>query len=1382
MFKKFRKTLSLFLCFLIFAGMFNISVEAAQHDYTVSVYLDGQGDGYAAPEGMQFDLKVVSDNGSGGFTVGTTLNTLSTDNAGKLTFTVEDYYGETNQVDHIGLFPKSNKHVPGTITGEDYWKDDIKAFVFAIRAPGKAPLIRLDTAKASIQVKKISGISGNAIPRMSFGLFDNVDCTGTPVATATSDGNGIAKFDNIEVGNYWIKETSQDAHYVENNTVVPVQVTAADNGTTIDKGNFENFEKFSIKFKKFDGLTNTPLAGRKFELKDGNDNHRVIATATSNDAGEVIFENIEYTPNLVLKEVVEGNEYAELEGKVLIGDFAAGTANAKALIEQIVNNNYVLDSSLVSVTNVKYLPDFANFAIKLNKFDNSDVNKTPIAGATFKIYHAKMASPNTPETDSEGNYIIDDTKPVATVTTNNEGTAKIPFRFVQDNPDENGYYLIQEESAPRYYETDNTLHLVQWTGEPNSDVPLTGKLILKDVGRNVSFDASTATIHFGNDEKDFKFNLIVNKVKKGANTVLPDATFVLTGINGTTYNAVTKQTTAVANTVEFTNLIPGSYSLTETVPPVGYMKLTTPINFTIDKDGVITWDTGTQPSFVKNVTAGTLANPATDLKFDVENEPIEVSFRKVDEDGNVIPKNMLVPAEFTISQCDDDRGTNPKLIASWSTQNYNPFVLDTSTLVYGKYLQIKEVTSPHGANWNEDYELMSDRYFLIDETLPKSIDLINFISQTTPIVFSKQSVTNTKELPGARLTLYKIVKGEELLVETWTSTTTQKTIEIPTGDYKLVEIQQPDGYVLNEEAVEFSVEEKSGNYVIVDKDGNEVSSANPIVMYNTPKKVRIRKVDSLLDATLDSSLVAGATFKITDGKNDINVAGHITNADGSMITVNPSDFTFSAQDFIISGLFKVDTTYYIVETKAPRGYEALTEPVAFTVNADETQTVVVKNVKQWQIPISKVDITTSKELPGAELKLYKGKTDSDVKDSNLVESWTSTDKPHTLWLSPGNYALVEIAAPNSYARNKETVFFEVKADGTTTPEHIKMENEPRRVTIDKVDKATQKRLKGAELKLERKTDSGWVQDDPSWTWTTDGETAKEFKNIIPGQYRINETKVPDGYKKLSELNFTVKNTDTHQNWIVTNEPVSNTYDITIAKIDAYTNKPLAGADLKLELVVNGVGEVKHSWKSTTDKEKISGLEPGLYRVTEVAAPSGYVVMQPVTFTIKDGENKSLDFTVKNTPTQVTIYKRDRTSSKNLVGARLQVLNASTKEVMKVGETTFDWTTTNEETILRGLPVGTYILHEVSAPEGYLVADDITFTVKDPKSDDVYMYDVPGRTTATTNNVQRTSSGGTTAAGQRVQTGDENNMILYVISALFFAIIASSVVIKIRKKK
>lgn len=174
-----------------------------------------------------------------------------------------------------------------------------------------------------------------------------------------------------------------------------------------------------------------------------------------------------------------------------------------------------------------------------------------------------------------------------------------------------------------------------------------------------------------------------------------------------------------------------------------------------------------------------------------------------------------------------------------------------------------------------------------------------------------------------------------------------------------------------------------------------------------------------------------------------------------------------------------------------------------------------------KVSISKVDATTSEELPGAKLT---------VKDEagNVVASWTSSNDPHVIeGLKPGKYYLTEEIAPEGYELSSQTIMFEVKADGSTTK--VVMENYPKKpntVYISKQDATTGEELSGAHLEL-RDEEGNLIE-----AWVSSDE-AHIIEGLKPGKYYLTEVLAPEGYELSTEtVEFTVKEDGTVDGTVV----------------------------------------------------------------------------------------------------------------------------------------------------------------------------------------------------------------------------------------------------------
>ena len=277
---------------------------------------------------------------------------------------------------------------------------------------------------------------------------------------------------------------------------------------------------------------------------------------------------------------------------------------------------------------------------------------------------------------------------------------------------------------------------------------------------------------------------------------------------------------------------------------------------------------------------------------------------------------------------------------------------------------------------------------------------------TTRVEISKIDATTGSELPGAHLVV-KDASGN--IKDEWTSTNEVHIINnLVPGKYTLTETIAPEGYKLSTETIEFEVF----------ADG----TVTKVTMKNYPKKdVYISKQDATTGEELP-----GATLVLKNSK------GKVVDKWVSGTTPHKVKVKLAAGK------------YTLTETIAPEGYILSTETVEFIVEEDGSvkDPVVMLNYPEEPktIYISKQDITTGEELPGAYLEIRDA-------DGVVVEAWVSSNTPHkVIGLEPGVYTLIETIAPEGYELSKETITFTVKEDGTTDGMII-MYNKPEEVEV-----------------------------------------------------------------------------------------------------------------------------------------------------------------------------------------------------------------------------------------------------------------------------------------------------------------------------------------------
>lgn len=255
------------------------------------------------------------------------------------------------------------------------------------------------------------------------------------------------------------------------------------------------------------------------------------------------------------------------------------------------------------------------------------------------------------------------------------------------------------------------------------------------------------------------------------------------------------------------------------------------------------------------------------------------------------------------------------------------------------------------------------------------------------------------------------------------------------GDYYLKEVSAPSGYVLNEEvkkvtlstdvnncstSIEVTNKLDTGNLVInkVDGDNKAVAGAK-IKVYTVTSTDSNAPVENLEIAAEDDS-ESGGDYNASD-KNEYNFNYLRFDKDGNYNPNGEYDyFVTNESSKTITGL-TVGETYYVVEDSLPDNsdYAAkVREGAVLIKEGGQTYSIDLVNIHS-KFSISKQDITSKKELPGAILE---------IRDSRniTIQSWTSTDKPQEIvGLADGDYTLVETTAPNGY-KVSETISFTIE--------------------------------------------------------------------------------------------------------------------------------------------------------------------------------------------------------------------------------------------------------------------------------------------------------------------------------------------------------------------
>lgn len=593
---------------------------------------------------------------------------------------------------------------------------------------------------------------------------------------------------------------------------------------------------------------------------------------------------------------------------------------------------------------------------------------------------------------------------------------------------------------------------------------------------------------------------------------------------------------------------------------------------------------------------------------------------------------------------------------------------------------------------------------------------------------------NQKDTAGNRNKHYS--KGE--LVTTLVTGTDGKATatNLPLGKYKVVEVEAPDGFVLNPD-------EQVVTLVYVDDKTPVVNEA--LTFSNDRQKVELSV--SKLDSETRKP-VAGAEFGLYAAKDIVNADGKVIVSKDTLLEKSVSDSNGLIQfvkDYPLG-------SYYAKEIKAPAGYASNDEVIDFTAAYQGQNVKSVKLSAEFlnsptHFEFTKTDITNGSELTGATLTVLD-------KNGNVVDTWTSDAREaHVIkrLVVGETYTLREEYAPYGYLKATD-IQFTVKDTGEV--QHVNMKDEVARGSIvvtkdgeivsnaiirkeywnNFVFNFLKRNLSGVTFDVYAKEDILSVDGlntvyykagDKISTIVTDEQGIARIDNLPCGKYYLIETKTIDGFildntPIEADISYIDQNTNVvYAGMNVTNE--RQKVQISVIKTDSETKKVLEGAVFGLftkKDIVNADGKVivnadTQIEKAVTGKDgKVtftSDLPLGQYYVKELEAPTGYVKSDKVIdvdATYKGDNVKviELEAAFENIPIKVEFSKTDITGEKELPGAKLSVIDSEGKIVES-------WISeAGKSHVIERLPVGKYTLREESAPYGYKVAVDVTFEI------------------------------------------------------------------------
>lgn len=464
----------------------------------------------------------------------------------------------------------------------------------------------------------------------------------------------------------------------------------------------------------------------------------------------------------------------------------------------------------------------------------------------------------------------------------------------------------------------------------------------------------------------------------------------------------------------------------------------------------------------------------------------------------------------------------------------------------------------------------------------------------------------------------------------------------------------------------------------------------------------------------DDGIVSGLQFRITGGGIDKT---YTTNTDGVITDTLPAG------------------TYTVSEVNTPGRYNTPASQ-AITVPDGGTAAVTFSNtLKKGYVEIYKSDTTTGNPLVGAMFGIYNS---ASIRVGELKTNADGYAKSGLLPYGDGYY-LLEEKAPEGYVLDTTKHYFNIRTNNQTITIRTNNQSQMGQIAVQKNDGETGEAIASpATFDIRAAKD---IQTPDGTVRLKAGELADTVttkngvgttKQLYLGDYLVTERTAPAGYVQdgkqypvsLEYAGQTVKIVT--ESVTVPNAPQKGT--ITVHKTDSETGKPVTEAAAVFEIhaktdIITGDGTIRYKAGELVDTLTTANgsatskpLYLGSYIVTEDTAPEGYVLNpNPQEVTLRYGgqtvELVTENVTFANTPQkgQIVVQKNDAESGKPItaspavfeIRAKTDIITADGTIRCKAGELVDTLTTKEGTATSKPLYLGTYMVTEKTAPEGYV---------------------------------------------------------------------------------
>ena len=822
-----------------------------------------------------------------------------------------------------------------------------------------------------------------------YGLYKD----GELVDTYTTDENGYFKTKEYVCGNYTVQEISPSEGYLLDETVYSVGVEAENyfiEHNPLSMTVTEDVIKGNIAMIKHsdDGSTQieTPEVGAEFEVYLKSSGSYANAVETERDYLTCDENGFAQTKDMPYG-IYTVHQTVGWEGTEFIADFDVNISENGQTYRYLINN-----------------AEFESY-VKVVKVDSETGKTIPYEGAGFEIYDSNgqkismtfsYPTPTTIDTfytNSEGYLITPEVLPYGEYSL---VEVQAPYGYALDKTPV--AFSVSSENA----EKENSLTIVKVEKQNTAQK---GKISVRKTG-----DIFTSVNMASSAYTDESGELVVNSTTYTpvfANGNLSGAVFQVIAaedivtLDGTVHanagDVVAEITTDENGYAETDLLYLGKYEIKEVQAPYGYVR-------------------NSESQFVELTYAGQeiAVLDTVNASFVNDYQSVEISLSKVMENDELFGignNNEYLSVRFGLFAAEDIQAADGTVIPadgllSEVSLDENMTAKFDVQIPFGRYY-VKEIST------DEHYVLGGEKYLVNFEYMGQDIRTVDidcgqFVNLLKRGRIEGHKVDDKSEpLENAVFGLFTadcVKFSRDTAIMTFTSDENGYFVfdEIPYGEYIIHEIEAPTGYILSNKSYPVSISE----------DGDVIE----ITAENKPITVKISKRD------IYGNELKGAKMQIIDSEDNV-VDEWVSDGTNHVVTELPAG------------------EYTLKEIAAPDGYviandirftvdvygNVTVENVEATVTSENGNPLIVMVDDTTKVQISKQDITTGEELPGATLQIID-------EDGNVVEEWVSTDEAHFIegkLIAGKEYTLRETIAPDGYEIANE-IKFTVNEDGSVT--------------------------------------------------------------------------------------------------------------------------------------------------------------------------------------------------------------------------------------------------------------------------------------------------------------------------------------------------------------